>query len=102
VLTKDGRYTWIKDAPPSSCGLRRGAAAAMPVKVNVNDVMGKSGVDTFDIMRGRGFEGVDTLYSGNDLVAIYWNGATKQCIQVITSKGLVVAVSDIQTHPKCK
>jgi len=102
VLTKDGRYASIKDAPPASCGLRRGAAAAMPAKVNVDDIMGISGVAAFDAMQAKGFAGVDTLNSGNDLIGIYWNNSTKQCIQVITSNNKVVAVSDIQTHPKCK
>ena len=100
VLTKDGRYASIVDAPAASCGLRK--RPAMAAKKPINDLMGKSGVNVFDIMQARGFAGVDTMDGGNDLIAIYYNRSTKQCVQVITSEGKVVAVSDIGTHPKCR
>ena len=99
VLTKNGRYASIVDAPPASCGLRRPAGAA---KQPIGDLLNKTGVAVFDIMRSRGFAGVDTFNSGNDLTTIYWNRATRQCIQVITSNSRVVAATDILTHPKCR
>lgn len=99
VLTKNGRYASIVDAPPASCGLRKPAGGA---KKPIGDLMNKTGVAVFDIMRSRGFAGVDTFNSGNDLISIYWNRATRQCVQVITSNNRVVAATDIGTHPKCR
>jgi hypothetical protein len=104
VLTKDGRYASIVDAPPASCGLngRSSATANTSRKVNVSDLNGMSGISAFDVMTSRGFKNVDTGNSGNDLYSVYYNRSTRQCIQLITSNNRVVAVTDIQTHPNCR
>lgn len=101
ILTRNGRYASIVDAPAPSCGLRGGASPGAR-KVNVSDVNGMSAASSFDVMSSRGFKGVDTVTGGNDLYAIYFNPSTRQCVQVGTSAGRVVNVTDIQTHPKCR
>ena len=101
VLTRNGRYASIVDAPAASCGMR-GNSSSGGRKVNVSDINGMSSANSFDVMTSRGFKGVDTVSGGNDLYAIYYNPSTRQCIQVGTSAGRVVNVTDIQTHPKCR
>ncbi|WP_439534477.1 hypothetical protein [Polymorphobacter sp.] len=60
-----------------------------------------SGVES-DLQR-RGFRSVDGFESGrNAKGAIWWNGRTRQCLQVITADGRADSVNDIQTHPRCR
>jgi hypothetical protein len=76
------------------------AAAAGPAKYE--DLVGTDAIHGFDVMTSRGFTAVDTFPSGNNQVDIWWNGKTRQCIQLITANGRIAAASDIQSSPKCR
>lgn len=77
------------------------AGAPQAHAASLDDIKGMEGVKAFDEMTARGFDGVDTFYSGNDLVGIYYNRSTHQCIQLLTVDNRIHDVTDIQTHPKC-
>lgn len=70
--------------------------------VNLNDLVGARASTGEDEMRSRGFRNVDGFKSGNTSYTIWWNGRTRQCIQVATADGRYDSVTDIQTHPKCR
>jgi hypothetical protein len=77
------------------------AAAAGPAAYK--DLVGTDAIHAFDVMTSRGFTSVDTFESGRDgLGAVWWNGRTRQCIQVISVNNRVDSAIDIQTHPKCR
>ena len=81
-------------------GQQGSSGAAEPVKVS--DLKGMDSIKAFDAMTSRGFNGVDTITSGNTIYGIYYNSSTKQCIQLTNSDNKVVSADDIQTHPKCR
>ena len=78
-----------------------GGEASQAKSVNINDIKGMDSIKAIDEMRARGFDGVDSVSSGNDLIGIYFNRSTRQCIQIINADNKVNAISDIREHPKC-
>jgi hypothetical protein len=78
-----------------------GAAKAAPVKLD--DLQGARAAGALDEMERRGFRNVDGFQSGaNGSGTVWWNGATRQCMQLITVDGRIDSVTDIKTHPKCR
>lgn len=78
-----------------------GSGNATPVKLD--DLTGARAAGALDEMERRGFRNVDGFQSGaNGSGTVWWNGATKQCMQLITVDGRIDSVSDIKTHPKCR
>jgi hypothetical protein len=67
----------------------------------ISDLRGRDSIKVFDIMTSRGFKSVDSITSGETLYGIYFNAATKQCVQVTNANGRVVDARDIHTHPNC-
>lgn len=54
-------------------------------------------------LRRDGFRYVDRFQSGsNGRGVVWWNGRTRQCVQVITVDGRANSVTDIGTHPRCR
>jgi hypothetical protein len=46
---------------------------------------------------------VDTFQSGNTgSGTIWWNGRSRQCLQMITADGRADSITDIHTHPRCR
>jgi len=70
--------------------------------VNLSDLKGMDAIKAIDQMTARGFTNVDTMTSGETIYGIYYNRATKQCIQLTNADSKVYEVSDIKTHPKCR
>ena len=70
--------------------------------VNLSDLKGMDAIKAIDEMTARGFTNVDTMTSGETIYGIYYNRATKQCIQLTNADSKVYEVSDIKTHPKCR
>jgi hypothetical protein len=71
--------------------------------VNFSDLVGAkaAGVDTD--LRSRGFRNVDGFESGsNGKGTIWWNGRSRQCLQMITVNGRADSIEDIQTHARCR
>jgi hypothetical protein len=79
-----------------------GAKASQGKPVSLKDIKGMDSIKAVDEMQARGFEGVDTLTSGNELIGIYYNRSTRQCIQTITVDDKIAEVTDIHEHPKCR
>lgn len=53
-------------------------------------------------LHGHGFHKVDNFDSGQHAAgAVWYNGSTRQCLQVITANGRVDSALDIESHPKC-
>jgi hypothetical protein len=101
VTTKDGRYSNIDDVRNDRCGQAAGGSgAAQPARIS--DLKGMDSIKAFDVMTSRGFNGVDTITTGNTIYGIYYNPSTKQCIQLTNADNRVVSADDIQTHPKCR
>lgn len=70
--------------------------------VNFSDLVGgrSAGVETE--LQSRGFRNVGSEPSDNSRITIWWNGRTRQCLQVITADGRADSITDIQTHPRCR
>lgn len=71
--------------------------------VDFSDLVGAkaAGVDTD--LQSRGFRNVDGFESGsNGKGTIWWNGRTRQCLQMITVNGRADSIEDIQTHARCR
>ena len=55
-----------------------------------------------NLMR-QGFRSVDNFESGrNARGSVWYNGRTRQCLQLITLDGRADSITDIQTHPRCR
>jgi hypothetical protein len=71
--------------------------------VYVDDLQGARASGALSDLEGRGFRSVDSFQSGsNGAGTVWWNGRTRQCVQVITVDGHIDSVSDIGTHPRCR
>jgi hypothetical protein len=84
-------------------GITGAAAAGKPAPVKLDDLQGARAAGALDEMERRGFRNVDGFQSGaNGSGTVWWNGATRQCMQLITVDGRIDSVTDIKTHPKCR
>lgn len=71
--------------------------------VYVDDLQGARASGALSDLESRGFRSVDSFQSGsNGAGTVWWNGRTRQCVQVITVDGHIDSVSDIGTHPRCR
>lgn len=78
-----------------------GGRSATPVYVD--DLQGARAAGALSDLEGRGFRSVDSFRSGNaGAGTVWWNGRTRQCLQVITVDGHIDSLSDIGTHPRCR
>lgn len=71
-------------------------------KVDVSDLQGARAAGALGDLESRGFRTVDGFESGNGKGTVWWNGGTRQCLQVITVDGRIDSVSDIGSHPRCR
>jgi hypothetical protein len=68
-----------------------------------DDLVGARAVGAQSDLGRRGFRMVDTFQSGNTgSGTIWWNGRSRQCLQMITADGRADSITDIQTHPRCR
>lgn len=70
--------------------------------VNLADLQGIRASSGESEMQSRGFRNVDGFKTGNTSYTIWWNGRTRQCIQVATADGRYDSLMDIGTHPNCR
>lgn len=71
--------------------------------VYIDDLQGARAAGGLSDLQSRGFRQVDSFQSGNTGAGtVWWNGRTRQCVQVITVDGHLDSVSDIGTHPRCR
>lgn len=78
-----------------------GGRAATPVYFD--DLQGARAAGALSELESRGFRTVDSFQSGNSGAGtVWWNGRTRQCLQVITVDAHIEAINDIQTHPRCR
>lgn len=77
--------------------------AGYAASVDVSDLNGARGAGAESDMQSRGFRNVDGFSSGsNGKGTVWWNGRTRQCLQMIVADGYVESVVDIRTHPRCR
>ena len=68
-----------------------------------NDLVGAKAAGVETDLQSRGFRNVDGFESGsNGKGTIWWNGRTRQCLQMITVNGRADSIEDIQTHQNCR
>jgi hypothetical protein len=70
--------------------------------VDVSDLVGSRAAGVETQLQSRGFRSVDSFQSGNGKGTVWWNGRTRQCLQMITADGRADSITDIQTHPRCR
>lgn len=71
--------------------------------VEFNDLVGDKAAGVETDLQSRGFRNVDGFQSGNNgKGTIWWNGRTRQCLQMITVNGRADSIEDIQTHQNCR
>ncbi|WP_246448861.1 hypothetical protein [Sphingomonas sabuli] len=66
------------------------------------DLQGARAAGGTEELGRRGFRQVDNFTSGDARYGIYWQPATRQCLQVIVANGRLEDIRDIQQHPKCR
>lgn len=67
-----------------------------------NDLVGARAAGVESDLQSRGFRNVGSEPSDNSKITIWWNGRTRQCLQMITANGRADSITDIQTHPRCR
>jgi len=67
-----------------------------------SDLVGSRAAGVESDLQSRGFRSVDGFQSGNGKGTIWWNGRSRQCLQMITVDGRADSITDIQTHPRCR
>lgn len=70
--------------------------------VYVNDLQGDRASGAENAMRTRGFQNRNTYKVGDASYQVWWNGNTRQCVQVIVSDGRYENVRDIGSSPYCR
>jgi len=70
--------------------------------VDVSDLVGSRAAGAQTELQSRGFRSVDSFESGNDKGTVWWNGRTRQCLQMITADGRADSITDVRTHPRCR
>jgi hypothetical protein len=83
-------------------GITGAAGPSKPAPVMFDDLVGARAAGALDDLGRRGFANVDAFQSGTGSGTIWWNKATRQCLQVITVNGRIDSATDIKTHPKCR
>lgn len=103
---RDGYQSGVKERGYQSSyrGDSRGYDSGRNVTpVYVDDLQGARAAGALSDLESRGFRTVDTFQSGsNGAGTVWWNGRTRQCVQVITVDGRIDSATDIKTHPKCR
>jgi hypothetical protein len=79
----------------------RGSASAAGTSSTAG-LVGMDGIRAFDVMTERGFVNVDTLSGGGDVYGTWWKASTRECVQLNSSGGRIVAVEKVPSHPKCR
>ncbi|EJL30925.1 hypothetical protein [Novosphingobium sp. AP12] len=83
-------------------GGHRSDGAGYSPSVGVNDLVDARGSSADGEMQSRGFRNVGGLKSGNTSYTYWYNGRTRQCVQMGVADGRVQNVSDIGTYQGCK
>jgi hypothetical protein len=79
----------------------RNSGSSSPAQFN--DLVGAKAAGVETDLQSRGFRNVDGFQSGsNGKGTIWWNGRTRQCLQMITVDGRADSIEDIQTHQNCR
>lgn len=68
----------------------------------IGDLQGSRASGAESAMRQRGFNNKNTFKMGDASYQIWWNGGTRQCVQVIVSDGRYESVRDIGSSPYCR
>lgn len=72
-------------------------------RLNLSSLVGERANGVESELRSNGYRDVDNFASGdNGRGVVWWNGNTRQCVQVITVDGRADSVTDIGTHPRCR
>jgi hypothetical protein len=72
-------------------------------QVGYSDLVGARAAGVQSDLGRRGFRQVDTIsQGGNSIVTVWWNGRSRQCVQMITADGRADSLTDIGTHPRCR
>lgn len=69
--------------------------------VSVDDLEGARAAGAESDLQSRGFRNVDSFQSGNGRGTVWWNGRSRQCMQMIVVDGRVDSITDIGRHPRC-
>ena len=72
-------------------------------QVGFSDLVGARAAGVQSDLGRRGFRQVDSMSQGsNSIITIWWNGNSRQCVQMITANGRADSLTDIGTHPRCR
>ncbi len=95
---QDGHYSYADGG-----GDDRSSTSGGGGSVDVSDLVGAKAAGVQSDLQSRGFHNVDSFESGNNAKGtIWWNGRTRQCLQMITADGRADSITDIQTQARCR
>jgi hypothetical protein len=97
---QDGHYSYADGGGDDD---DRSSTSGGGGSVDVSDLVGAKAAGVQSDLESRGFRNVDSFESGNNAKGtIWWNGRTRQCLQMITADGRADSITDIQTHARCR
>jgi hypothetical protein len=68
-----------------------------------DDLFGARAAGALSDLESRGFRFVDRFQSDSDRAGmVWWNGRSRQCVQLITVDGHIDSFTDIGNHPRCR
>jgi hypothetical protein len=105
-----GRYDEAQDSRPYRQGCRAaedergtdGRPRRWRSTVGIPNVNGMEPVQALAVMQSRGYRNVGTSVAGGMIVGIYFNPATRECVQVTSANNRVVDVRDNITDRRCR
>ena len=90
-------------APATEPAPSQPAPAAQPAATpaQFSDLTGMTTGNADAMLRQRGFDNVEAFRSSADSHTIWWRAASLQCVEMVTSAGVVKTIAASQ-HPDCK
>jgi hypothetical protein len=70
--------------------------------VGIPKVVGMNSMQAVAAMASRGYRNVGTSIVGGGVFGIYFNPATRECVQLANARGQVVDAREIGSHPQCR
>ena len=85
---------------PNGGGPERVPRAVQPV--GVPDVRGMQPAQVLAAMASYGYRNVGTTVMGGAIFGIYFNPATRECVQVASANGRAVGAQETGANPRCR
>ena len=90
-----------REPPPGGPGYG-GPPAAPRAPVGIPNVKGMEPGQALAAMASYGYRNVGTTVVGAGIFSIYFNPATRECVQLANANGRVIDAREIGSNPRCR